>query len=199
MAKQEAKVKLRIDTSKAKADLQQVTKEGEATTGRISRRMRERGGGGAAGGGLRGFGLGAGVGALSATAIGAGRRAVSGGLGDVFGEVFAGATATADAFLGGPEARAKRQARDEAKVAFKSIVGREGFSPDMIDYHQTILRERFKDEKGASDIEKFLTGGVEGSVKEAREVLDKLIDAIVGAIKEGFYEIISRALSFGGK
>lgn len=142
MAKDEAKVRVKLDTTQAKRDLRGLAKQGQATSGRISKGVR-----GALG---RGFGA-LGVGAAVGVGIAAVRGPTAGGIGDVVGEAFGGIGAQLSRLLLGdlkPEALADKFARDQTRQAFgqSEAMAR---SPGAKSYFDNIRAIQLDREKGA--------------------------------------------------
>lgn len=123
MVVKDAKVRVRMDTKAAKADLRSLVKEGTQTAGRVTQRVR-----GAVSRGLSTVGLGAGI----ATGMQAVRGATASGFGDVLSETLGGlGLEIEEALLGdlGPEARANKAAREEVIQNFASVAGATGAIP----------------------------------------------------------------------
>lgn len=113
---QEAKVRVRLDTGAAKADLQGLTQSAAATAGRVGDGIRNAIGNGMSSLNPFSGAVGQASGAISGSA--------SGGVSDVLGEAFGGWGVSIENFLLGdlgPEARAARQAREETIQAFGQI------------------------------------------------------------------------------
>ena len=189
-----AKAKVRLDTKSAERKLRDIGKQGKAAAGRVQQKANE-------GGGV-GFGGGFGLGAAAAVGVGAAKRAAGsmfGSVGDIIGEKTAGLRSIGDAALGGPEARGRKQAREETADAWAEIAARtgDGNSPAIRAYHKNISDMRVKTEQGRNKVEQILTHG--GSTIDSEDPFDKILDAIVGAIQDGFLNLITRLTGFGGK
>lgn len=190
MAGKEAKVKVSIDTRQAKTDLQALTREGKTTAGRIGDRINKSGGTGIG----KGFGIGAGIG----VGVGVVKRAGSmfGGIGDVIGEATAGWVADIDKAIGGPDARGKMQAREEAAGIFKYQVGRDGDKSGVKQFYNTIVTERVREEEGRSKAIRAIASGRAAS-EDDEGPLDKILDAIVNAIQQGFLDMLKAMTGIG--
>jgi hypothetical protein len=194
MAELEATVKVKLDTDQAKAELQGFTKEGRATADRINEDVSGKRGRGGLGGGL-GLGIGVGLGVQAARSVAGGLTA---GFGDVFGELTSPFRAQADAFIGGPEARARARARQETTALFNRQVGESNNTDAAKQHFNNILESRIRaEELGASRINEALGGG-RGVDSNGEGAIDKVINPIVTAIKEGFTDIISAVGGTGG-
>lgn len=179
MARNEAKVRLRLDGSQARGELRDVVKDAEATSGRVSEGVRKaiRGGMGIA----RGIGLGAGIGA----GVSAIRGATESGVGDVVGEALGGIGLDLERlFLGDlPDtAKGERRAREETVQAFGAIVGQTGVVPPAAqNFYQQVRGLRIEEEKGARLLAENLP--------RSSNVTD-----LVDRIMEGFGTLISQAV-----
>lgn len=174
---QEAKIKVRLDTSQAEAALRGVSASGEAAARRVSREVEDESGGAGLGGALlRGGALG-----LGALGVGAAAR---GSIGDVLAEGTSSIRASIDLGIGGPEARAAAAAREQTKQAFAASVGFTGDAESARGYFNQIrqLRERY--EVGAAQIDRALGG-------DPVDLLQTVTDRITSAIRDGFSEIVS--------
>jgi len=182
MAGGNARVRLAIDTRKAKGDLRNVAKEGAKTAGKVNDSL---------GGG---FGRSAMTGAIAGAGFGLAQRAASrvgGFMPDAISEATVGIRARIDDAFGGPEARAARGAREATKASYAEIIGRMK-DPKMTDqarsFFNTVKAERMITERGNSAIDKD-TGAK--TIKDA-------FGGIVEAITKGFSELRG-ALPTGGK
>lgn len=141
----EVKVRVRLDTTQAQAELDRLNRAGGDAGERIGREVR-----GALKKGLNAVGVGA--------AFGAGFAAIKGatqsGVGDVFGETF-GAISSGlnDFFLGtvDDESRAASRAREETSQAFALVAGVRGeIPPQARAFFETVKTVRLQEEKGRS-------------------------------------------------
>ena len=120
MAGNEAKVRVKLDTRPAKADLRNLTRDAASVAGRVGSNVR-----GAVGRGLGIVGLGGGVG-LGMAAL---RGSTSAGFGDIIGETLGPIGESISDFLLGDNpanARAAMTARRQAREAFKWEAGSNG-------------------------------------------------------------------------
>lgn len=186
----DARIRVRLDTSAAEKDLADLGREGERTGKRLGGRIR-----GAVGRGLGAVGLGGGIGAgLSAV-----RGATQSGLGDVIGEAFGGIGAQLnDLILGKLDdvSRANRAAREETIQGFAHVAGRtRSVPPAAVAYFRqvsairteqevgaSILRERlYKEGPGVGDLVDRILTGLHSLLVEAVDALaSKLRTFIVG-------------------
>lgn len=138
MASDQAKVRVVIDTSQAKADLAALTKVGERSGGAIGSRIRKSI--------ISGMGFGVGVAAAKAALTGP----TSSGIGDVFGEAFGAWGAQLDNWVFGdmgPEARASRRAREESIAGFGFQAGMAGAVPPGAKEHYNQLKSFYTNEE----------------------------------------------------
>ena len=187
---QEAKVRVRIDTQQAKADMASLGRSGKEAAGRVGDRLNKpsaaagRGGGikGRPGGGGRiggGLGLGVGLGMGIGIASSVGKAALS-PIGEVVAEGRVGFDAIAADAVGAPEARGKRRAREEAR----SIFGRSGDPEGAVGYYESTKDWRIQQEKAMNQIDQRIGG------KELVEDAKALSSSVVGAITTGFDRLI---------
>jgi hypothetical protein len=177
---QKAKVKVEVDTAPARAKLRELGKEGEAAAKRADGGLKE------------GRGSALGIGAAAGFGFGLAQRAasrVSGWMPDVISEGTAGFRAKVDDFLGGPEARAARSAREETRNAYAEIIGRQKtptFGPEVNNYFNNIRGLREITERGNTAIDKEFGGDI---IKDAFEGLKSAIsggfDRVVSVIPSG--------------
>lgn len=187
----EAVIRLRLDTKAAERDLGRVAQKGRAAAGRVDKSVRGGGSGaGSAGGGRSGggksFGKGLGLGAGVAAGIGLVKSAASSGISEVINEKISGTVAEFEGRIGVPQARADKGAREDSKNAFAELVSR-GLvgvqSPEISSFHNQSRALRLKTEMGANRIDAALGG-------RATEEAKLLVDQLVGAVKEGFQDLI---------
>jgi hypothetical protein len=127
---EETKVRVRIDTRSAKAQLNNLMKTARKAPGRIAARIR--------GEALRGVGLGAGIG----IGIQAVRSPAASGFGDVIGEAFGGWGEVVRETLFGnltSEAAGRKAARNDLQQAYGMIAGAQDWKS-----LPTGVREQFK-------------------------------------------------------
>lgn len=189
----DAKVKVTLDTKKALEDLRTLIREGETAAGRISGKAQGKGRGAAASDLGKGFGLGAGF------ALGrkiAGSVGIFSSIGDVVGEAFSGVRADFDAWSTAPLSRARSAARAETVQNFALQAYHSNSTTDAKSYFNTILRAKhIPQQQGASDINKAL-GGSRGVDPDLKGPLDKLIDAVVTEISDGFTSVLKALFGF---
>lgn len=188
-----AKTRVKLDTRPAKERLREIGKEGKAAAGRVNESVNR---------GRLGFGHGFGLGAAAAIGVGAARRAggsMFGAIGDHISNLTAGTRAVFDAGLGGPTERGKKQAREETANAWAEIVARTGdaHASNVRNYYNQIKELRVKTEQGRNAVEQILTRS--GKPLSEDDPLDKVLQAIIDAIKDGFGQLIDRLLGFEGK
>lgn len=186
MAQQKAKVRVKLDTSQAKAQLQGLAKEGEATAGRISDRLSK--GSSISGNLAKGATLGAGF-ALGAGAIKSVGSTLTSGFSDVFSEGISGLTADFDGAIGAPDARARQRALEETRGIFAGSVGQTGQLSDARGYFNSVLKFRQQEEAGKNRIQSEL-GGLGGKGGEREGIIGSVVDPLVGAIRDGFQGLI---------
>ena len=182
MAKTEAKVRVKLDTSAAKASLRGLTKTAAATAGRVGAGIR-----GAVGRGLGAVGLGAGLG----TGLAAVRGATSSGLGDVVGEAFGGIGAElAQTLLGDldEKARADKAARNETIQAFGAIAGQTGkVPPGAQNFFNQVRSLRLQEERGKEIFERddrFRSTGASDIIDRIMSGIGQLLSDAVNALAE---------------
>lgn len=140
---EETKVRVKLDTSQAAAQLGEFVREGarasSAIGGSISASMR------------RGFEM-VGLGGAIGGGIAAVRGATQSGIGDVVGEAFGGIGAQLSEFFLGDldeKARAARRAREETTTAFGAIAGIRGaVPPEARNFFAAVQRLRVQEERG---------------------------------------------------
>lgn len=188
MAQQKAKVRVRLDTSQAKAQLKGLSKEGEATAGRISDKMGK--GGGIGGTLAKGAAFGAGA-ALGSSAVKSITGTFMGGIGEVLADRMGGLAADFDSTLGVPLARANQQALEETRALFSTSVGQSGSLSDATGYYNSVLKLKERKELGSNRIAGHLAGaGGKGKGADADGIVGSIVDPIIVGIREGFDGII---------
>lgn len=179
----EAKIKVSLDTKKAKQDLRDLGKQGEAAAGRVAGGVRgEKGGSSIA----KGFGIGAGF------AIGkrlAGSAGFFSSITDVMGEVVSGIGADFDKWSTAPIQRAKKGARDQTSQDMALLTYYSGDTTAAKAYYNQVLEmKHLPQQVGATEIQKALAGGRAES-PEGMGPLDKLLNTVVDSIVSGFTSI----------
>lgn len=172
---QKARVKLVLDLAEAKAELRKLAKEGEQSAGRVNDAL----GGGFGRAAALGVGAGAGFGLAQRAA-----SRVAGFMPDVISEGTAGTRARMDDWLGGPDARAARGAREQTKAAYSEIIGRmkdPKVTPDVRNYFNNVKDMREITERGNTAIDKEFGGDEVG----------KAFDSIIDTITSGFDSVVS--------
>lgn len=175
----EAKVRVRLDTSQALASLSSFVREGARAAGQLSDGLRST-----IGGGLRAVGLGGAVG----VGVQAVRGATESSTGDVFGEALSGMGAKIAEWAFGDlddEARAKRRTREEAIQTFGAVASK-GITPEMRAWFAGMHRVNMQRELGRGVIEReemFHGPGIE-----------KVIDRILGGLKTLFFDAADRII-----
>lgn len=193
MAQDEAKVRVRLDTQQAKAELDDLGKKGQVATNRIGAGVRR-----AVKGGLRAIGLGAAIGA----GVQAVRGAASSGLSDVVGEMFGGYGSQFESFVFGNlsvDARADRTAREETKAAFGMIVGAAGkdapIPPGVKSWFDSVQSLRYQEELGKQIIES--SDDFRGV--KPMDLIERLKTMLEDVIKTGVGEFFSHLPFFGSR
>lgn len=189
MAQQKAKVRVKLDTSQAKAQLQGLTKEGEVTAGRISDKLSK--GSSISGNFSKGAALGAGL-SLGAGALKSAGSSLRSGFGDVFSEGLSGFGADLAGAIGTPDARAARSAREETQNIFGASVGRTGSLTDATNYYNSVKKFKEQEEVGKNRIKSELGGVGRGNNKgkDSEGFVGSIVDPVVGAIRDGFQGIV---------
>lgn len=165
----EAKVRVRLDTSQAKSELADLTRRGAAVAGRLGSGLRSVAGAAIGGAGI---GVGAVGAALSAPTLG--------GVGDVLGDALGPwANKLRNTLLGGKtaSARAAAAAREQTINTFGTMVGIQGRGPALDSAHsfyQQIYRLRLQAEEGRQIIEEDIRFRGEAGRKLAEKFSDTL-------------------------
>lgn len=173
----DAKVRVRLDTTQAKQELIGLTTEAARTTGRIGSWVRGKV--------SRGLGL-VGVGTAVGTGIAAIRGATEGGIGDVFSEALSPlGTQLEKALLGdlSLDARASKAAREETIQAFGAIAGAQNrVPPEARSYFAAIKSLRLQEETGRRLFE------------SNTDFFGPGIGDVIGRIMTGLGELLSKAV-----
>lgn len=170
---QEAKIRVRLDTTQAKADLAELNREGERTAESVSSSFGDS----LLGKGLKGVGI---------AAVGAGvyqlAKPTVGGVGDLLGESLGGLGANIAQFLFGDldeKARGAQRAREEAKDAFAMIAGARGsIPPEARTFFAAVSRLRTQEEAGREMFDRdsaFRGPGVGALVERIMSGIGKMI------------------------
>lgn len=152
MNKNEARVRVRFDTSQAKADLAELMKHAQEVGSAIHGGGGREGGGSSAGGAAMGFGRSFGLGA----AFGAGVEAIRGPVSSTMGSAISEGLGVYGqqlqrAMFGdmGAEARASETARAQTREAFAHVAGRAGAVPSGAEsYYKAVFAIERDKEKG---------------------------------------------------
>jgi hypothetical protein len=204
----DAKIRVVLDTRQAEQDLHDLGREGENTASRVGQNTRGGGGGGGgggrggggrgAGGGSRGGGGSGGMfrkGAMAGFGFGVGRRisgavGIMGSIGEVVTETFSGQAADFDKWIGAAKARAMKGAREETAQNMALMTYHTGDTEAAKSYYNQVLQvKHLPQQMGGAEIQKRLAGGRAES-PDGMGLIDKLIDRITGAVKDGFNGII---------
>ena len=182
MARDEAKVRVKLDTREAKGELRGLTHSARAAAGRVGAGIRRT-----VGRGLGAVGLGAGIGA----GLAAVRGATASGFGDVIGESLGAIGAQLSRAVLGElpsDARAAKSAREDTIAAFGAIAGHTGrIPPGAKNYFDQIKALRFEQEEGRRLFEedtKFHGPGIEKLMDRIMEGIGKLLTQAVDALAE---------------
>lgn len=177
----ETKIRVRLDTSQAKAEMEGLKRKGAATSKSLSAKVRE-----SLGSSLGGFSASALAGGAVGGAVGALRGSSAGGAGDILGDTFGPIGAQLnELFLGSAddEARARRTARDDTVQTFAAVVGQSGVvGPQVKTYFDQVSGIELQKERGKSLIESDPRFGG----NETTDFIDKLATAIGDAIGTAF-------------
>lgn len=173
----EAKVRVRLDTTQAKAELTSLTHEAARTAGRVGTWVRGRV--------SRGLGM-VGLGTAVGTGIAAVRGATEGGIGDVFSEALSPIGAQLERALLGDlslDARASKAAREETISAFGAIAGAQNrIPPEARSYFAAIKGLRMQEETGRRLFE------------SNTDFFGPGIGDVLGRIMTGIGELLSKAV-----
>lgn len=186
----ETKVRLKLDTEQAKAEMNSLMKDATKMAGRIGSGIRST-----VGKGLGYVGLGGAIG----TGMAAVQSATQSGVGDIVGESLGGLGARMQEFFLGDlpqDARASKAAREETIQAFGAIAGHTGkVPPQAAQYFASVKSLRMEEEQGRHLFEKddqYRGKGME-------EIIDKICTAIGGYIKSGIERLGEILNIFDGK
>lgn len=148
----ETKIRVRLDTTQAKSEMNALERRGEKAAGRLSERLR-----GSVGRAFGAAGAGAIAGSISGATVGALRNSTSSGVGDIAGETVGSYLRQAEEWLFGPmkdDAAAARSAREEVIQAFGAVAGAQGSVPDGAErFFQQTKQLQFERERGRTLIE----------------------------------------------
>ena len=177
----ETRVKVRLDTGQAKADLDGLTREASRTAGRAGGRIRAAVG--------RGLGL-VGAGAAVGAGISAVRGATESGVGDVIGEAFGGYGKQLEQFFLGnmaDGAKADRSAREATIQAFAAQVGANNgvIPPGAKEYFDQVRSLHMEREEGRSAIERderFRNTKPQDMIEQILKGLNQIVDDAVEAL-----------------
>ena len=151
----ETKVKVKLDTRQAKAELSGLVRESARAAGKVASGIRST-----VGRGLGAVGFGAAIG----TGVSAVRGATESGIGDVVGEALGGVGAQISEFVLGDldeNARATKSAREETIQAFGAIAGgmnggKGGMPPGAQEFFTSVKSLRVQQERGREVFERGL-------------------------------------------
>lgn len=182
MARNETKVRVRLDTRRAKGELQGLVRESTRTAGKVA------GGISAAIG--RGIGM-VGVGGAIATGMGVIKGATSSGISDVLGESLGGLGARISDFMLGdlsPEARASKYAREQAVQAGAMQAGlTKQIPPGLKGFYDATKSMRLDYEKGKKIIE------MDPGFRD-EELIDKTVDRFGKVLADALTSLMPDAL-----
>ena len=181
---EEARVRVRIDTRQAKADLRDLGKDAAATGGRVSGGIRS-----ALSTGLRASGVGAAAGA----AFGAVRGAVSGGLGDTTEALLLPLKSLIDNAIGGPETRADMRALNKVEETFaRATTANGGVPPPGAEaFFQHVRSLTLDEEKGRAALRDEFGGDI------AERIATRIGEKMAEVMKHAMDNFWSTAV-FGG-
>jgi hypothetical protein len=179
MARDEAVVRVRLDTSQAKADLEALVKQSEGTSGRVGDNIRES------------LGRGLGIAAASGAAFGAGFSAiraaatsdVGSGFGDITGEVFNSWGARLNEWLLGDIddlARARTTSRNFMIENFAQTYQHHGKTEGMMNIFDSVTARELLREQGVSALKRDFPSD---------DLIEKMLERIVGAIRDGIRDV----------
>jgi len=180
----DAKIRVSLDTKSAEADLRDLGKQGEETAARINQQAKGGGGNTGAGGTFK-------KGAIAGVGFGLGRRIAGatgfmGSINEVISETFSGQAADFDKWVGAAKARATKGARDETAQNTALLAYHTGDTTASKAYYDQVLQVKHMPQQiGAANIQKALGGG-RGESPDGMGPIDKILENITGAIKDGF-------------
>lgn len=177
---QETKVRVRLDTEQAKADLAALNREGERAAEETSASF----GASLLGKGIKGVAAGAAAAGIYQLA-----KPTVGGLGDLLGESLGGVGANLAQFIFGDldeKARAAQRAREETKDAFAMIAGARGsIPPEARSFFNAVSTLRVTEERGKEMFDRddsFRGPGVGALVDRILSGIGKMIAEAAEAI-----------------
>ena len=186
---QETKIRVRLDTDQARADLAALNREGE----RASEELSSSFGASLLGKGVKGVAA-----AGSAAGLYQLAKPTVGGLGDLMGESLGGVGTNLSQFIFGDldeKARGAQRAREETKDAFAMIAGARGsVPPEARSFFNAVSAVRVIEERGREMINQdaqFRGPGV-GSL------VDRILSAVGGMISDGARFIADSLNPFAG-
>lgn len=182
----EARVRVSLDTKRAKGDLRKLVQEGQRAGSRISGSVS-----GALRSGIQMAGLGAGVGA----GVAAVRGAASSGAGDIASDLFGGWGRSFEHWAFGDnadQARANRVTREQMR-GFAYQIGDGPMPQPVKNIFDQINKHELRRQQGISAIER------EGDFRISLDkIISRLTDALTTAIMAGAKEISNSLKPFGG-
>lgn len=181
----ETKIRVRLDTTQAKSEMDQLERRGEKASKSLSQKIRSK-----VWGATGGFAIGAAAGGTVAAL----RGATGSGVGDLVGDTFAPFGAQLNELIFGKlddEARAAKAAREELIAAFGTQTGIEGSVPGGASaFFDQMKALRLQEERGRSLIEQDTRFGG-GEVASLIERLPKLVGEEVGAALAPIRDLLS--------
>jgi hypothetical protein len=182
MASDETKVVVRLETSKAKAELDSVVDKGREAARKMSGLYHST-----VGRGLSAVGLGGGIG-MGFAAV---RSATESGFSDVIGEALGGVGAQLEHFfLGnlGEDAKASRAAREDTIQAFGAIAGAQNkIPPSAHAFFNSVKSIRMQEEHGRALFErddKMRGPGIEELITKIMSAIGELVSKAVDSLAE---------------
>ena len=184
-ARQEATVRVVLDTTKARAELRGLTKQAQQTGGRVGAGIRR----------AVGKGLGAaGMGAFFAGGMGAAKSVIGGslisGAGDIISETFgAFGQKLNDLFLGDMDdnSRARKYARDHIYQTYRGVTASTGITAGMISHFHAVKDVQKPIEVGGSIIRGYTAFYKD---KDATGLVEKITAAITQGLADAVDNII---------
>ena len=184
----ETRIRVRLDTSQAKAEMDNLTRKGAATAKGLSAKVRQ-----SVGSELGKFGSGALVGAAIGSVASGLKGSTTAGFGDLISEVTDPLGARLNDYLLGTaddEARARRSAREEVSQAFSSIIGQTGtIPPQVYTYFDHLSGIKLYEEKGKSLIASDPRLGGSETVAAAEQIGSSVGQNVAAAISSVFQSI----------
>ena len=190
MALDDARVRVRLDTDQAKAELADLQGRAEKTSGNVSGGIRRA---------LR-RGLGAvGVGAAFQAGVSTVKGATSSGFGDLVGELLSPLAAQLNETILGDlddEARATKAAREQLISSFGQVIGHTNNIPagaqQLFDQTKQIMMEK---ERGRSLVEQDERFGLN---TDPKDVIARIIEGFGNAVKAGLQWFWQKLTGSGG-